>query len=95
VHNLDRASWVMRETPPVKCHGMGGRSTLNAEIYGDVFDHHSVVYQYGNGVRLYAFCRTIPNCYNETSSIIMGSKGRAFTLQGRIEGENAWQFSGP
>lgn len=95
VHNLDRASWVLREQPPAKCHGMGGRSTLHAEIYGNVFDHHAVVYEYGSGVRLYALCRTIPNCYNETSSIVVGTKGRAFLLQGRIEGETRWQYTGP
>ena len=36
-------------------------------IYGNVFDHHSVVYEYANGVRLYAFCRTTTGCYDEYS----------------------------
>ena len=27
-------------------------------IYGDMFDHHSVVYEYANGTRLYAFHET-------------------------------------
>lgn len=26
VHNLDRASWVMRNQVPSSCHGLGGRS---------------------------------------------------------------------
>lgn len=95
VHNLDRATWAMRGQAPVKCHGLGGRSTLKGEIYGNVFDHHSVVYEFANGTRLYAFCRTIPNCYNETSSILIGTKGRAFVLQGRIEGETKWRYEGP
>ncbi len=94
VHNLDRASWALRGEPPVKCHGMGGRSTLNGEIYGDVFDHHSVIYEFASGVRLYASCRTIPNCYEENSSILLGTKGRCFTTQTRIEGENAWRYNG-
>jgi myo-inositol 2-dehydrogenase / D-chiro-inositol 1-dehydrogenase len=94
VHNLDRATWVLKEQAPVKCHGMGGRSTLRGEIYGSVFDHHAVVYEFANGVRLYAYCRTIPGCYNENSSIILGTKGRAFVTQARIEGENAWRYSG-
>jgi predicted dehydrogenase len=95
VHNLDRASWALKGQAPVKCHGLGGRSTLRGEIYGSVFDHHSVIYEFANGVRIYAFCRTIPGCYNETSSIVLGTKGRAFILQGVIEGENAWKYSGP
>lgn len=95
VHNLDRASWVMRGQAPVKCWGMGGRSTLRGEVYGSVFDHNAVVYEFASGTRLYAFCRTIDNCYNENSSVILGTKGRCFLTQGRIEGENPWRYSGP
>jgi hypothetical protein len=25
VHNMDRASWVLGDKAPVKCHGLGGR----------------------------------------------------------------------
>jgi hypothetical protein len=94
VHNLDRASWVMHDQAPVKAHGLGGRSTLKGEIYGSVFDHHSVVYQFENGVRLYAFCRTIPRCYNETSSLLIGTKGRCNLTRTRIEGETDWVYEG-
>ncbi len=93
VHNLDRATWALGETPPVDCHGLGGRSTTN-NLLGDVFDHHSVVYRYANGVRLYAFCRTTPGCYDEDSSIILGSQGAAYPLRGQITGPKAWRFSG-
>jgi predicted dehydrogenase len=96
VHNLDRSTWVMREQPPVRCHGLGGRSSSNDRkyVYGDVFDHHSVVYHYANGVRLYALCRTQNNCYNENSSIIMGTNGVAYPLAGRIAGVKSWKYSG-
>jgi predicted dehydrogenase len=95
IHNLDRAGWVMRGEAPVRAYGMGGRSTLHGEIYGSVFDHHAVVYEFANGVRMYAFCRTIDNCYNENSSVILGTKGRCFLTQTRITGETKWQYSGP
>jgi predicted dehydrogenase len=95
VHNLDRANWAMKGQPPVKCIGLGGRSTLHEEIYGNVFDHHTVLYEFSNGVRMHAFCRAIPNCYNQTSSMLVGTKGRCFTMLGRIEGENPWQYAGP
>jgi predicted dehydrogenase len=94
VHNVDRASWAMREQAPVRAHGMGGRSTLHGEIYGSVFDHHGVVYQFASGVRMYAFTRTIRGCYNEVSSILLGTKGRCHVLEARIEGETNWQFDG-
>jgi len=94
VHNLDRATWALGEMTPVKCHGLGGRST-NKYRLGDVFDHNCVVYEYDNGVRLYALCRTTPGCYGENSSKIMGTKGVAYPLSSQITGENEWKFSGP
>jgi predicted dehydrogenase len=94
VHNLDRSSWVMNDLAPVKCHGLGGRSTMTEEIYGNVFDHHSVVYEFASGVRLYAFCRTTTGCYDDSSSIILGSKGRASILACHIWGETDWQWQG-
>ncbi|MFO0928548.1 MAG: Gfo/Idh/MocA family oxidoreductase [Gemmataceae bacterium] len=93
VHNLDRATWALRETPPVKCHGLGGRSS-SFNLLGDVFDHHSVVYHYASGVRLYAFCRTQFHCYQEDSSIILGARGIAYPKAGRIDGPNRWRYKG-
>ncbi len=95
IHNLDRSSWALRNAAPIKAWGMGGRSTLRGEIYGNVFDHHAVVYDFPGNVRVYAYCRTIDNCYNENSSFIMGTKGRCDLLKLRIEGETNWQSSGP
>jgi predicted dehydrogenase len=94
VHNIDRSRWAMKDQSPVRCYGMGGRSTLNAERYGDTFDHHSVVYEFASGVRIYAYCRTIDDCYNENSSLILGTKGRCDLLRLRITGENPWQSPG-
>ncbi|MCX6897133.1 MAG: Gfo/Idh/MocA family oxidoreductase [Verrucomicrobia bacterium] len=94
VHNMDRATWAMKEQAPLKCHGLGGRASSFSPEHGNVFDHHSVIYHYANGVRAYAFCRTEVRCYNEVSSIILGSKGRCFLLQCRIEGETNWKFEG-
>ncbi len=94
VHNLDRASWVLHNAAPVKCHGMGGRSSMTAPIYGNVFDHHSVVYEMENGVRIYALCRTTEGCYNISNSIVLGTKGKASIMDCQIWGENAWRWGG-
>ncbi|MFH1739380.1 MAG: Gfo/Idh/MocA family oxidoreductase [bacterium] len=95
VHNLDKALWAMGEKPPAKAHGLAGRSASFGEIYGDVFDHHSVVYEYDNGARIYAFCRTQHDCYGGVSDIIMGTKGRCDLLENRITGETNWEYKGP
>jgi predicted dehydrogenase len=94
VHNLDRSSWAMGDAVPIKCHGMGGRSSMTEPIYGDVFDHHSVVYEFPNGIRVYAFCRTTTGCYNDSSSTVLGTKGSASITGSRIWGENAWRWRG-
>lgn len=94
IHNLDRSRWAMREASPARAWGMGGRSTLRGEIYGNVFDHHAVVYEFASGVRIYAYCRMIDNCYNENSSLLIGTKGRCDLLRLRITGETNWQHPG-
>jgi len=94
VHNLDRSSWALGEQIPTRCHGLAGRSTMTDPVYGNVFDHHSVIYHYESGVRLYAFCRTTTGCYDESSSIVLGSKGRASITACRIWGENPWRWEG-
>ena len=67
---------------------------MTEPIYGDVFDHHSVVYECENGVRIYAFCRTTKGCYNDSSSIVLGSKGKASITQCRIWGKTNWRWNG-
>jgi predicted dehydrogenase len=94
VHNMDRSSWAMGNKAPAKCHGLGGRSSMTEPIYGDVFDHHSVVYEFANGVLIYAFCRTTNGCYNNSSSIVLGSKGKASITGCRIWGETDWRWQG-
>lgn len=95
VHNLDRSRWVLKGQVPVRCYGMGGRSSMVEPVYGNVFDHHSVVYEFASGVRVYALCRTTSGCYDEDSSIVLGTKGRASIKGGRIWGENPWRYAGP
>ena len=95
IHSLDKGSWAMGDVPPVKAWGMGGRQVCTDPKYGDQFDHHAVVFEYANGVRMYGLTRDIPGCFNETSDVIFGTKGRAILpRKPRIEGANPWQWEG-
>ena len=94
VHNLDRTSWALQNQAAIKCHGLGGRSSMTEPIYGDVFDHHSVVYEFPNGVMVYALCRTTNGCYDNSSSVVLGSKGKANITRCVITGENKWRWQG-
>ena len=95
VHNLDRMRWVLREENPTWCFGLGGRSSSFGEVYGDMFDHHTVVYEFGSGPRLYALCQTRAGCYPNWDDIIMGTKGVCHWTACRIEGENQLALRGP
>jgi predicted dehydrogenase len=95
VHNMDRMSWVMQGEMPAWCFGLAGRSASFGEIYGDMFDHHTAVYEYASGTRAYAMCRTQRGCYSNAGDIIMGSKGTCDLGKCVIDGENKWRFEGP
>ena len=95
VHSVDKACWAMHEEPPLKAHGFGGRSASYGEQYGDAFDHHCVVYEYANGAKMYANCRTQKGCHSGVSDYIYGTKGRASLLNYKITGETNWDFPGP
>lgn len=95
VHNMDRASWILKEEMPTWSFGLAGRSASFGEPYGDMFDHHTVVYEYASGVRVYALCRTQADTYYRYDDIIMGTKGTCHLAECRIEGENTWRYEGP
>jgi predicted dehydrogenase len=95
VHNLDRMRWVLREENPTWCFGLGGRSSSFGEVYGDMFDHGTVVYELASGPRIYAMCQTRANCYGKWDDIIMGTKGVCHWTACRIEGEKPWRYEGP
>ena len=94
IHNLDRMSWVVGKYPTA-AYGMGGRSSMFDRKYGNVFDHHSAVFYYGNdNFRLFAACRTQEQCFNDYNDHIFGSKGMADWNSAAIRGENNWKFEG-
>jgi len=95
VHNLDRMRWVLREENPTWCFGLGGRSTSFGEVFGDMFDHGTVVYEFDSGPRLYALCQTRAGCHAKWDDILMGTKGVCYWSNCRIEGETNWSYEGP
>jgi myo-inositol 2-dehydrogenase / D-chiro-inositol 1-dehydrogenase len=95
IHNLDRMRWLLKEENPDWCFGLGGRSSSFGEVFGDMFDHSTVVYEMPSGIRLYAVCRTQSGCYGNWDDIIMGTKGTCHWTALKIEGETNWRYDGP
>ncbi|MBY0523890.1 MAG: Gfo/Idh/MocA family oxidoreductase [Gemmataceae bacterium] len=83
VHMLDVAAWVMKDQYPIKAYGLGGRSQRTGPEYGHIFDHHSVVYEYANGSKLYALCRQQDGLKGDISVSVMGSKGTGVLAERR------------
>lgn len=94
VHSLDKSSWALRDKPPIRAWGMGGRQTALEPKFGDQYDHQAVVFEYENGVRVFGYCRDQADCWSNTSDFIIGTKGRCNLLSYRIEGEKPWRFEG-
>ncbi len=97
VHNLDKMSWAMKDTPPARCMAVGGRQVRTEEMFGHIFDHFAVVYEYENGARGFHFCRQQPETATDNSDYFMGADGvghivRAFTGPYVIRGRNSWRF---
>ena len=98
VHSLDKAAWLMNEEPPLRAVGLGGRQVRLQREYGHIFDHHAVVYEYANGVKLFSFCRQQDGCDNDVSDHFLGTEGRASVLEHKIlspTGEQKWRYRGP
>ena len=93
VHYLDTCAWIMGGYP-VKAVGMGGRQVRTDAMYGDIYDHHSVTYEYANGTRLFSNCRQQPGCKNEMTAKATGSQGTAEVSEKRLEivSDSAWRF---
>jgi predicted dehydrogenase len=74
VHSLDKMAWAMGDEYPIRASGCGGRQVRTEPVYGHIFDHHTVVYEYANGVKLFSACRQQPGCPGDVSDHIMGAK---------------------
>lgn len=77
VHMLDVCSWVLGNQYPETAMGIGGRQVRTGPEYGNIYDHHAVIYEYEDGVKLFANCRQQAGCVNDISVQVTGSKGSA------------------
>jgi predicted dehydrogenase len=96
VHLLDLCSWLMRGEYPVRATGLGGRQVRTGPEYGNIYDHHSVVYEFANGVKLFAHCRQQKDCPKDISVYALGSKGRAVVSEHElsITSGSKWRYRG-
>jgi predicted dehydrogenase len=95
VHSLDKAAWLLHDQSPLRATGLGGRQVRTAPEYGNIFDHHAVVYEFPGDVRVFSYCRQQDGCSNDVEDYVLATKGRAQVLRNAIEGESKWRYRGP
>lgn len=97
VHSLDMMSWVMGDVMPVSAIGTGGRQVRVNEIYGNVYDHFAVEFEYANGAKGTHFARQQAGVANRNTVDVLGTEGNANVAIGRkyeIRGKNNWDYEG-
>jgi len=96
IHLLDLCAWIMKDEYPVRAYGAGGRAVRTGPEYGNIYDHHSVTYEYASGARFSTTCRQMSGCLSEIITLVMGEKGTANLSQRALEinaGEK-WVYRG-
>jgi len=91
VHSLDKMAWVMKDEYPVRAVGSGGRQVRTGPEYGRIFDHHSVVYEYADGTRLFSACRQQAGCAKDVSDHVFGTDGACDVMRYTIKGRRPWK----
>ena len=99
VHYLDVCAWVMKNQYPARAIGMGGRQQRTGPEYGNIYDHHSVVYEYENGAKLFSNTRQMRGCAGDMSASAVGTKGKAAFSERRggltvTTGSDTWTYRG-
>ena len=55
---------------------MGGRQVITEPERGQSYDHFAVDYEFPNGVHVMSMARQIPDCENNVSETLVGTKGQ-------------------
>lgn len=99
VHSIDKQQWAFGDALPLSAVGVGGRAArADTPDEGNIWDHFSITWEYGDGRRAFHMTRQIPGCAGDNTDHIYGSKGRAivegWTPNYELTGENPWFYEG-
>jgi len=86
IHNLDVIQWAIGSAP-VAAVGMGGRQQRTDPMFGHIYDHFAVDFEFENGVHVASMARQIPGCHDEVFEELVGTRGRAHLSA------NAWRIT--
>ncbi|MEO2036887.1 MAG: Gfo/Idh/MocA family oxidoreductase [Planctomycetaceae bacterium] len=100
IHNLDVINWLMDDFP-VKAQGQGGRQVRTGKEFGEIYDHFSIEYTYGednamgDNVTLLSQCRHIRKCWSRVNEYAAGSNGSVDFGGAKLfdaNGKQTWEY---
>jgi predicted dehydrogenase len=97
VHNIDVMNWVMGG-PPVRAIGVGGRASRTDPVYGHIFDHFAIDFEFANGVHITSMSRQIGRAAGRNGEWFQGTLGKSHTSESgpyQIQGQNAYEWTRP
>ncbi len=94
IHSIDKTLWAMKDVPPVKAVGVGGRQVRTDPAYGHVYDHFSITFEWADGTKAFSQCRQQEGCANDVSDHFYGTKGHCDVFRHAITGETPWKWDG-
>ncbi len=92
IHNIDVANWALNGHP-VRAVGVGGRQERVSPIYGYIYDHFAIDFEYPNGARVLSMCRQQEDTAAYVGEHLQGTKGTS-NAASWIRGENPFRFDG-
>jgi predicted dehydrogenase len=98
IHSLDKTAWLLGDIQPTRAMGMGGRQQRTGDKWGHIYDHHTVFFEYPNGVRVYFTCRQMDNTTPHVDERVLGTNGQADVLGNKTydkAGKRTWGYRGP
>jgi predicted dehydrogenase len=95
-HNHDKAAWVLKGEYPISAYGLGGRQSRTDPKLGNIFDHHTVIYDYKSSAKVISLCRQVTGkLFNDVSDHVIGTKGFAELMRHTVNsGGKVWEFDG-
>ncbi len=72
IHQIDEICWI-KDAYPISAHGVGGR-VANSTDCSQNLDSFSVEWTFADGAKAYDVVRYVPNCYNDFSTYLHGTK---------------------
>ncbi len=76
IHQHDLARWVFGAVPRI-CIGMGGRQVRTDPMYGHIYDHFAVDYEFEGSVHAHSFCRQMESSDGRVGEKFIGAEGWA------------------